>query len=278
MCEASDVSRARYRRARTISGAPNGSLRGITIDTHDRLYTVGDAKVTVFDTSGTLLRGWTTSAPAHTAGIASDGRVFVGESQQIEVFDEAGRLLETWRDPRRLGRVSAIGFVNGDVLAGDSHGRAIRRFDGGGRFLNDIGNENRTQGFVIPNGVLDFSVDDGGIVHAANPGKHRVERYTPEGALLGHIGRFGGPDPAGFSGCCNPTNVCVAGGLVYTSEKAGPRVKVHDATGTLLSIVAADSFDPNCRNMDLAVDSGGRVYVVDTVRREVLVFEAEARA
>lgn len=278
MCEESDVLHVRYRHARTIPRVLNGSLRGITIDPHDRMYAVGDARVSVFDSNGTPQRGWTTSAPAHTAAIAPDGRVFVGESQQIEIFDEAGRLLETWRDPQRLGRVSAIGFANGDVLAGDSHGRTIRRIDRGGRFLNDIGNGNRTQGFVIPNGVLDFSVDDGGIVHAANPGKHRVERYTPEGALLGHIGRFGGPDPAGFSGCCNPTNVCVAHGLVYTSEKAGPRVKVHDAAGTLLSIVAADSFDPNCRNMDLAVDSRGRVYVVDTARREVLVFETEARA
>jgi sugar lactone lactonase YvrE len=281
----------RYRHVRAIPGASNasagfrGSLRGITTDSSDRLYAAGDSEVRVFDRSGAFLRRWTTAAPAHTVAIAADGRIFVGESRQIEIFDDAGHSLEVWHDPARLGRVSAIGFANGDVLAGDSHGRAIRRFDATGRFLNDIGRDNRTQGFVIPNGVLDFGVDGEGIVHAANPGKHRIERYAPDGTLLGRIGRFGGPDPAGFSGCCNPTNVCIvtrpAGAgrhtLIFTTEKAGPRVKVHDATGALLSLVAADMFDPNCRNMDLAVDSRGRVYVVDTVRREVQVFDPEGQ-
>ncbi len=131
------------------------------------------------------------------------------------------------------------------------------------------------KGFLIPNGIVDFGVDAEGIIHAANPGKHRVERYTPDGELLGHIGRFDGLDPAGFSGCCNPTNVAVAGrDRLYVTEKAGPRAKVYDFGGTLLSVIATDVFDPNCKNMDIAVDSRGRVYVADTVKLAVLVFEA----
>jgi sugar lactone lactonase YvrE len=274
------MSRLHYRHARTIpdhldvSARFRETLRGIAIDARDRLYAAGDAEVKVFDTGGALLRRWATAGPAHAVAIAADGRVFVGESRQIEIFDAAGRLLDKWRDPDRLGRVSAIGFVDAHVLAGDAHGRAIRRFDADGRFLNDIGRDNRTGGFVIPTGVLDFSVDDEGIVHAANPGKHRIERYRPDGTLLGHIGRFGGPDPAGFSGCCNPTNVCVARGLVYTAEKGAPRVKVHDAAGTVLAIVTSNTVDPNCRNMDLAVDSSGAAYVADSVRLQVHVFES----
>lgn len=269
----------RYRHARTFAAGFRGSLRGIAVDDGDRLYAAGDAEIRVFEQEALASR-WATAGPVHTVAIARDGRVFAGESRQIEIFDRSGRLLDAWRDAERLGRVSAIGFSRGDVLAGDSHGRAIRRFDAGGRFLNDIGRNNRTQGFVVPNGVVDFGIDRAGIVHAANPGKHRVERYTPEGELLGHIGRFGGPDPAGFSGCCNPTNVCVAydGSAlrVYTTEKAGPRVKVHDAAGALLAVVAETGFDPNCKNMDVAVDSRGVVHVVDTVRLEIRTFEPEA--
>ena len=78
----------------------------------------------------------------------------------------------------RLGRVTAIGFRNGNVLLGDAAGPRIRRYDAGGKFLNDIGKDNRMNGFLIPNGVVDFGVDAKGIIHAANPGKHRVERYT----------------------------------------------------------------------------------------------------
>lgn len=280
------MTAVRYNRARTIAGrgeSPDrfrSSLRGITFDDADRLYAAGDSEVKVFDRSGALERRWPTAGPAFTVAVSDDGRVFVGESRQIEIFDGAGRLLDAWRDAARLSRVCAIGFSAGDVLAADSHARAIRRFDREGRFLNDIGADNRTRGFVIPNGVLDFSVDAGGTIHAANPGKHRVERYTPDGRLLGHIGRFGGPDPSGFSGCCNPTNVTVARDRIYVTEKAEPRAKVYDAAGTLLSIVAigAGVFDPNCKNMDLAVDSRGAVSVVDTVRLAIHVFEPEAAA
>lgn len=272
----------RYRHARTIAGGFRGSLRGITLDARDRVFAAGDAEIRVFDRTGEPLGRWATAGPVHTVALAADGRVFAGESRQIEIFDDRGRLLDTWRDAERLGRVSAIGFVGRDVLAGDSHGRAIRRLDAGGRFLNDIGLNNRTGGFVVPNGVVDFGVDARGIIHAANPGKHRVERYTPDGALLGHIGRFGGPDPVGFSGCCNPTNVCIADGhdgtRIYTTEKAGPRVKVYDAAGALLAVIAERGFDPNCKNMDVAVDSRGAVHVVDTVRLEIRVFEPEAMA
>lgn len=264
----------RYRLARTIAAGFRGSLRGIAIDPRDCLYAAGDAEIRVFE-RGALLRRWPTAGPAHTAAIAADGRVFAGESRQIQIFSPSGRLLDTWRDEARLGRVSAIGFANGDVLAGDSHGRAIRRFDAGGRFVNDIGLDNRTRGFVVPNGVVDFDVDARGVVHAANPGKHRVERYTPDGRLLGHVGRFG-MDPAGFAGCCNPTNVTVRAGRIFTTEKGGPRVKVHDASGALLAIIATGALHPLCKNMDVAVDSAGAVHVVDTVRLAILVFEPEA--
>ncbi len=271
-----------YTQVQVIAGRGTGpdrfatALRGVTVDSRDRLYAAGDSEVKVFGPDGTFQRRWPTSSPAHAVAVAGDGRVFVGESGQVEIFDEAGRMTDTWRHAQRLGRVTAIGFVGSDVLVADASDRTIRRYDARGRFLNDIGRNNRTQGFLIPNGVLDFSVDAGGVIHAANPGKHRVERYTPADQLLGHIGRFDGIDPSGFPGCCNPTNVTVAGrDRIYVTEKAGPRVKVYDFQGRLLSVIATAPFDPNCKNMDLAVDERGRVYVADTVRLEICVFEGE---
>lgn len=249
------------------------TLRGVAVDDRDRLYGVGDAEVKVFDASGHLERRWPTSAPGWSVAVDGDGRVLVGEEGQLEIFAPSGRLADTWRHVARLGRVTAIDFVNGDVLVGDAAGRAIRRYDAHGAFLNDIGANNRMQGFLIPNGVVQFGVDAGGTIHAANPGKHRVERYTPDGQLLGHFGRFDGNDPAGFGGCCNPTNVTVAGGRIYVTEKAGPRAKVYDFDGRLIAVIASGVFDPNCKNMDIAVDSRGRVYVTDTVRLEILAFE-----
>ena len=132
--------------------------------------------------------------------MAADGTVFAGEERQIEIFDPAGKLLRAWRGPKLAGNVTAIGFSGGVVLAGDTWDRAIRRFDRDGKFLNTIGKNNPVNGLLIPNGVVDFGVAANGTIYAANPGKHRVERYAPTGELLGHIGRFDGNDPAGFTG------------------------------------------------------------------------------
>jgi len=38
-------------------------------------------------------------------------------------------------------------------------------------------------------------------------------------------------------------------------------------------VIAADVFDANCKNMSIAVDARGRVYVADTVKLAILVFE-----
>src|ERR1017187_2384729 len=174
---------------------------------------------------------------------------------------------------RRLRSPGATEIARGgDVLAGDATGRAIRRFDPTSKFRNNIGRDNPLNGLLIPNGVVDFGVDAHGIIHAANPGKHRVERYTPAGELLGHIGHFHGTDPAGFGGCCNPTNVAVRD-RIYVTEKAGPRAKVYSFSGELEEVIAADVFDANCKNMNIAVNRRGRVYVGDTVRLAIFVFE-----
>jgi sugar lactone lactonase YvrE len=204
--------------------------------------------------------------------VTGDGAVYAGEERQIEIFDGTGKLVNTWRDESLLGRVTAIGFVKDGVLAGDAADRAIRHFDLAGKFRNDIGKDNPVHGLLIPNGVVDFAVDAHGVIHAANPGKHRVERYLPSGPLLGHIGRFHGTDPAGFGGCCNPTNVAVRD-RIYVTEKAGPRAKVYDFSGNLMAVIAAAPFDANCKNMSVAVDARGVVYVADTVKLAIFVFE-----
>ncbi len=268
-----------YRHTRVMGGklsAPEWfahSLRGLCTGPDGRLYAAGDSQVLVFDPAGKLLRRWPTAKPACSIGINPAGRVFVGQPGQVEIFSASGTLEKTWR-AGWLGEVTALGFHNGDTFAADSSSRTIRRYGRDLSHLNDIGRDNRTNGFLIPNGVLDFDIDPSGTIHAANPGKHRVERYTPEGQLLGHIGRFDGVDPEGFPGCCNPTNVALGpGGQVLVTEKAGARAKVLDAAGKLLAVLGDKIFDANSKNMAITADLRGRVYVAEPVRLQILVFE-----
>ncbi len=272
-----------YRLTRRIGGRGlarhqfHEALRGVAID-GDRVCAVGDSVLKVFDAEGTLLGQWATGFPGECVAVDGESRVWVGERQQVEVFHPTRGLVDTWRDPERLGRVTAIGFGKaGELFLADATARCIRRYDAKRRLLNDIGERHRKGGFDIPNGVVDFAVDGEGVVHVANPGMHRVERYTAEGALLGHFGRFDGRDPSGFGGCCNPTNVTVdARGRVIVSEKAAPRVKLYDPSGELLTVVADTAFDVGARNMDLAVDGAGRIYAVDTATLQICVFSPAA--
>ncbi len=107
---------------------------------------------------------------------------------------------------------------------------------------------------------------------------HRVQHYARDGRLLGHFGRFDAQNPAGFPGCCNPTNIALTPqGQIVVTEKAPPRVKLYSPQGELLTVVAtAGDFDLNCKNMDVSVDSRGRIYVMDPVRLHVVVYEVDA--
>lgn len=255
------------------------ALRGIAIGPDDRLYAAGDSAVRVYDGEGALEREWPTRRPGNCIALDGSGRVWVGEMTQVEIFGPDGALADTWRDPGRLGLVTAIGFHADDVFLADATTRWIRRYDREGRFRNAIGDRHRKGGFHIPNGVVDFTVDGEGVLHVANPGMHRVERWTADGEPLGHFGHFDGRDPAGFGGCCNPTNLALdAAGRVVVTEKAGPRAKVYSPEGALLAVVADDVFDPRAKNMDLAVDSHGRIYVADTAALEVRVFQPASEA
>jgi sugar lactone lactonase YvrE len=250
----------------------------VAVDGQGRLCAVGDSVVKVFLSDGTYLRQWATVQPGECVAVDDEGQVWVGQNEQVEIFSAEGERVDAWRDPGRLGLVTAVGFGGGDVFLADATARWIRRYGSDGSFLNNIGDQHRKGGFHIPNGVVDFAVDDGGVLHVANPGLHRVERYSPDGTLLGRFGRFDGQDPAGFPGCCNPTNLTVDDqGRVIVSEKAGPRVKVYDPDGELLTVVAAEAFDPGAKNMDLAVDAGGRLYVADTATLEICAFEPTKR-
>jgi len=59
-----------------------------------------------------------------------------------------------------------------------------------------------------------------------------------------------------------------------TSEKGLIRVKIHDRNGSFRSVVAGpDRFIEGTVQLDLAVDSRGRILVLDPRRKRVRVFE-----
>ena len=269
-----------YRLLRKIGGkgiSPHQfkrALRGITIGPDSLVYAVGDSEVKVFDIAGRLQRQWQTGKPGYCIAIDPQSIVFVGQQGRIERFKLDGKSIDVWKDANRFGLVTAIDFSKTNTVIADAKDRCLRRYDRQDHWLNDIGKDNNTKGFLIPNGHLDFAIDDKGVIHAGNSAKHRIEQYALDGKRLGYWGRFGMRRPEDFTGCCNPTNLTLdKQGRVIVTEKAGPRVKIYDTKNQLLGLIDGSNFDPNCKNMDVAADKHGRIYAVDTVRLHICVFE-----
>jgi hypothetical protein len=115
-----------------------------------------------------------------------------------------------------------------------------------------------------------------------------VEAYTFDGDFEGAWGK---PTAAieGFCGCCNPIGLALlSDGRFVTCEKGLPRVKVYSAEGEFESVVAGtESFPENAKacsglndcvhgGLDAAVDSEGRIYILDFVASDIRVMRRKA--
>lgn len=270
-----------YRLLRTFGGKGTGpgefssAITGMALDTRGRLLVTSGPHVQAFDAgSGSPLARWSTRNPALCIALDAKQRVYTGHEGSVEIHDPSGALVRTWESVERLAQVTSIAFAKDSVYIADSRNRLIRRYSLSGEWLSDIGGDNPTRGFVIPNGVLTCAVDSAGVLHAANPGKHRIERYSPEGKVLSKVGKFNQLDPAGFPGCCNPTYLALdAEGNLYVTEKAPPRAKVLSPEGRLLSLLDASTIDPLAKNCPILAGARGRVFLADPVRLLIHLFE-----
>ena len=96
----------------------------------------------------------------------------------------------------------------------------------------------RIGGLVAPSPHLDVAAAPDGTAWVTNPGRHRLEHYSADGQLLRTWGKASAAI-AGFTGCCNPTDIAVLpDGRLVTAEKGIPRVKIYKTNGTFESVVA----------------------------------------
>lgn len=264
-----------------VGSFPSGltELKGIAIDGRDRIYLAGAEGIRVVDAEGTLLRSLTTSGPAVAVAVDADGNVYAAMAHKIEKHDAAGKRIATWG--KQGGGSGELGYVTGiavhgvNVYVADAGNRCIHRFAADGDFIATIGERDPdagVPGIVCPSPYLDCAVDAEGNLLVTNPGRLRVERYRPDGELLGHWGEPGSK-PGQFSGCCNPTNVALlSDGRVVIGDKLPPRVKVYDGKGKLLAHIGQEHFAADAAGLDLAVDAKGRLFVIDPESGKVLVF------
>ena len=232
-------------------------------------------------------------APVRCVAVAADGTLLVGLTDRIAVFDAAGKRQADWPSPGPKTWFTGLAVTEREVFAADSGNRIVWRFDRAGKTLGRLGARDAQRGvpgLILPSPFLDVKLHADGLLRLNNTGRHRIEAYTVDGDFELAWGEASAA-VAGFCGCCNPIGFAfLPDGRTVTGEKGLPRVKVYGADGTFESVVAGtETFADNVRQcanpsdctrggLDVAVDSRGRIHILDRVTGEVRIMQPKARA
>ncbi len=275
------------------------AVRGLATGPDDRVYVAGESTVLVFGSDGKRqaeipVKGEPTCLAVGGAEHVHPGRLYVGAGNRIHLFDSQ-TAVGTWTDGFNDKSVlTSLAVAEEAVFVADAGNRIVLRLDPDGKLLGRIGEPDEAQGirgFVIPSPHFDVAVTADGLLRVVNPGARRIETFTANGDLLGQWGKASAQID-GFFGCCNPADFTVLpDGRFVTAEKGIPRVKIYSPRGELDCVVADPQMldqtvsaaqlnedSGHTPTFDVAVDSGGRVLVLDPLTRQVRVFARKGEA
>ncbi|MEJ2701721.1 MAG: NHL repeat-containing protein [Sedimentisphaerales bacterium] len=265
------------------------SSHAIVVGPEGAIYVAGDRAIRVFSQNGDLQRQIELAGAPGCLAVDPNGTVYVGLKDHVEVYDTEGQRQAGWDSLGADAILTSIAVAEDDVFVADAGNRLVMRYDTTGHLVKTIGKkdaEKNIPGFVVPSPYFDLAVSRDGLLRVVNPGRLRVEAYTLDGDFEFAWGKSS-MDIDGFCGCCNPVNIAILpdGGFV-TCEKGLVRVKIYDSQGRFVGVVAGPSelveggevkiceFPEQCQTggFDVAVDSSGRVFVLDTIKNVVRTF------
>ena len=264
--------------------------RSIVVTSERSIYVAGDKAIRIFSESGELFGEIKVNDTPRCLAVGTDGRIYVGMKDHVEVYDSQAERLATWQSLGDDALLTSIAVSKNDVFVADAGNRIVLRYNTNGRLINRIGQKDKDRnipGFVIPSPHFDLAVGRDGLLRVVNPGRHRIEAYTFNGDLEFWWGEFSNVDIKGFTGCCNPVNFAILeDGNFVTCEKGLIRVKIYDAEGAFAGVVAGTQqlieggasgicyYPADCQSagFDVTVDGDGRILVLDTIKNIVRIF------
>ena len=266
--------------------SPRAGTRGLALGEAGTLWIAAGKRVVHLSNRGAVLSEFSSSGEVGSLAAAGD-RLYLALRKQVAVHDLKGMRLALWDSAGSKAYFTGITTQGDDVYVADAGTRIVHRYDPSGNLLNRIGAKDKARGvpgLIGPSPFFSLAAGRDGLLRVTNPGRHRVELYTPEGELEL---AWGTPGAAvqNFCGCCNPIDLALlSDGRTVTFEKGIPRVKVYSATGEFESVVAGpESFAENARvcgpndctlgGMDGVVDAQGRVWILDFVTGNVRVMQ-----
>jgi hypothetical protein len=251
------------------------------------IYIAGDKEIAVFDKTGTAKQKAALDAEPTCLAVKEDGVVVAGLSDTLAIINLDGKAKRLqWKVPGANARLTSIVLTPEMIFAADAVNGVVYEYDWTGKLIRTIGGEGENK-FVIPSPYFDIVMASDGLLRVVDPGRHSIVAFTVNGDREWNWGKAT-PAIEGFSGCCNPVNFAILpDGSFVTAEKGLVRVKVYDSDGKFTGVVAGPeqlewtekqqvcNTPAQCQSkgFDVAVDGDGKVYILDTVKNVVRVFE-----
>ncbi|TAJ11605.1 hypothetical protein DMA11_16250 [Marinilabiliaceae bacterium JC017] len=256
---------------------PAKDLLGVATDSLDRIYVTADDKVLMYDEEGELYSTIHIGAVARCITIGPRGNIYLGVGNHVEVYTVTGHLLERWDCYDVESVITSIAVSGAGVFVADAGKWLVHHYNREGKFKNSIGRKNLDKGipgFFVPSPYFDLAIGREEELWVVNPGRHSLESYDEAGNPISSWTRTS-MHLDGFSGCCNPSHMAIlSNGSFVTSEKGLERVKVHLPSGDFKCVVAPPAqFEPGTRGLDIAVDSGDRIIILDPVKGLIRIFQ-----
>jgi hypothetical protein len=208
---------------------------------------------------------------------ATDKFIIAGFKNSVSVFDYSGKIINSWKIENERTVITSIAVKEDWIFIADAGNRRVLKYNFGGELLKEFeGKRDGTagHGFIVPSAHFDLVVNNDAELWIVNPGEHAIENYSDDGELRGYWLK-NSIDEDGFSGCCNPAEIGVLeDGSFITSEKGLVRIKIYDASGRLLSVVAPpEKFAEQGQAPEIAADKNGVIYALDFDRNTIRLFE-----
>ena len=248
----------------------------VAVDRDDKIYVAGDSTLLIYNNEGHAVSHIALNEEVKCIAVGPDNLIYLGLVNHIEVYEKSGQKISTWKYLNNKAIITSIAATENDIFIADAGNKVVLRYNLSGTLLRRIGEKDEAKdipGFVVPSPYFDLAIGYEGYLWVVNPGRHALENYTFSGELRSSWERSS-MDIEGFSGCCNPTHIAMlANGSFVTSEKGLVRVKIHNQMGNFKEVVAGPKyFAEDAVGLDLAVDSIGRILVLDPKAGVVRIF------
>ena len=260
--------------SRQIVEIPTPGSKDISSGPNDTIYVGGKDTIDIYDRTGARTGSIAIQGQVQTLTVSPDRTIYAVTKDQIFVIDPGGQIMTRWPISGSDKTVTDIATDEKSVFVAYPFRRIIERLDLEGKLINTIGEKQQGNfgGFVVPSPFFALFIGKDKMVHITNPGKHRIEVFTPEGKWVSELcwGSFSTLSPRGFTGCCNPTHITfMPDGKCITSEKGIPRVKIYGDCELDGIIAGPERFAEGTQGLATACLSDGTVCILEPAGRKL---------